>query len=451
MLFVASSFFAYAQDNQLYGANYLPQSLMLNPSSEVTFDSHIGIPLFSGFKLEASSKVSVYDIFANDSGQDINQQITLLIPKLSYKDFASVNQKLEGLSFGWRNKHKNYLSVGWYEELDFITYLPKDIINLLHDGNVPNINHYFFTNGVAARADALSVFHFGMNTKYSRKLNLGVRFKYYSSIANASSLKNSGYFITKETGLGSNIYDQRIENVNLLAKTSGIEAIENADIKQLVKRVFFGGNAGVGIDLGFTYKLNHRTILSGSLIDLGIISHQYDIKDFYLEGSYQYDGIEFSLDRDLQISYTRDIQDEFENAFDYGNRKGLSYTTYMPAKGFLSLAYKFGESDNCNCLWPDERIYRNKIGLLLRAIKRPLTTQIATTVYYEATLLPDIFGKVTYTVDSYSFYNLGMLFSYRWNKFNIYLSLNNIIGYTNLAKAKTAGFQLGAQFLINKN
>ena len=35
------------------------------------------------------------------------------------------------------------------------------------------------------------------------------------------------------------------------------------------QKTIFGGDLGFGIDLGFTYKLNKQTVITGSLLDLG--------------------------------------------------------------------------------------------------------------------------------------------------------------------------------------
>ncbi len=42
-----------------------------------------------------------------------------------------------------------------------------------------------------------------------------------------------------------------------------------------VKRGLFGGNLGLGVDLGFTYHLNEHTAVTGSVLDLGFIYHRW--------------------------------------------------------------------------------------------------------------------------------------------------------------------------------
>lgn len=116
--------FAISQNKQiLYGFDDIPQSLLLNPGSEVTQKKHYGIPFFSQIHFNGgSSGVSVYDIF--QEGGDINERITEKIFEMKNTDFFTATQQLELINFGWRAKNDIYFSGGIYQEFDFIAYFP---------------------------------------------------------------------------------------------------------------------------------------------------------------------------------------------------------------------------------------------------------------------------------------------------------------------------------------
>ena len=123
-----------AQYQQLYDTDYLPQSLLLNPGNKVDFDKHFGIPLLSGVGVQAATRnVSVYDIFQVNERDEINERIRAKVDQLSNRDYAVLHQSLEILSAGFRTRKGNYISFGWYEELDAITYFPKDVATLAYD------------------------------------------------------------------------------------------------------------------------------------------------------------------------------------------------------------------------------------------------------------------------------------------------------------------------------
>lgn len=67
------------------------------------------------------------------------------------------------------------------------------------------------------------------------------------------------------------------------------------------------------------------------------------------------------------------------------------------------------------------------------AVNRPKTPQIALTAFYYRRLLGQIRFKVTYTVDSYSFTNVGMGLSAHLGPVNFYIIVDNLLEYQNLA------------------
>lgn len=115
-----------AQNKQiLYNFAELPQTLLLNPASEVNYKFHVGLPLLSGFSSDFGSKgVVLSDIFANDN-RSINDKIAEAIQNLSYRDFTKINTQIEILSGGFRFKDDYYISFGFYQELDAIGYYPR--------------------------------------------------------------------------------------------------------------------------------------------------------------------------------------------------------------------------------------------------------------------------------------------------------------------------------------
>ena len=150
---------------------------------------------------------------------------------------------------------------------------------------------------LSVKAELLSVFHVGFNKQINEKLILGVRGKIYSSIYNATSTHNSGYFVTTQ---GENlIYNQSIRS-DLELNTSGLSKYldENYDgdvasdmRDDITKRAFFGGNLGLGLDLGLTYYPKRNIQLTASLVDIGFISHSKDVESYTLKGEYDYKGV----------------------------------------------------------------------------------------------------------------------------------------------------------------
>lgn len=445
------------QNIQLYNAEYLPQSLMMNPGTDIKFDRHYGIPLLSGIHAQVGSTgISVHDIFKKDRSTTINQRIEDAILSLSRKDFFTASQHLEILSIGWRDQKDRYFSAGWYEELDAFGYFPKDVAILAYYGNADYLNRSFDFSDISGRGELLSVFHIGANKKVSKNLTLGARFKIYSSMLNATSIGNEGRFITTETPEGTNFYRQQISGLDASLKFSGIAEDDDLTVSNVLSNSLFGGNYGAGIDLGMTYKLGRQWQVTASLVDLGMIFHQSKTREVYARGSYDFDGIGFVFpsvgDGDTTIkNYFNDIRNDFKENVATGNGPSGSYTMLRPVKLYGSLEYRFGEPLDCNCLKPERDNYRFRTGLSVFAVKRPHLPYASVTGYLDARLVNFLHTKLTYTVDPFSATNIGFLVSAQINKFNLYLSADNLLEYQNLAKARTASLQFGFQFIINND
>ena len=76
----------------LYNFTSVPQSMLSNPGSDVSYNWFVGIPLVSGFSANmGSSGFSVYDLFA-DNGVDFNTKLRDVVFSTSRDDKVVTNQ-----------------------------------------------------------------------------------------------------------------------------------------------------------------------------------------------------------------------------------------------------------------------------------------------------------------------------------------------------------------------
>lgn len=448
-----------AQNKQLlYNVNGLPQSLLSNPGSSVNFDGHIGIPLFSKFHISVgSSGVNLYDIF-DDSSPDVNERVTKTIRRLTRNDYFTLHQQLEILSFGWRLKNKQYLSAGVYQEMDMFAYFPKDPALLVNEGNNDYINVPFDFSDVSFAGEILTVYHLGINKKINRKLTLGVRGKLYSGIFNVSSTKNTGLFTTRDDPGNPNFYRHYAENINVRVNTSGYASLNNSGMTvqqstaDLLKRSFFGGNLGAGIDIGGTYSLRENFRITASVLDIGFMYQQHDVENYLYYGNYATDGIEPLFPDVAPNNNTIPYWDIFEDEVDRNLKDETvneKYTTWRPVKFNAALEFGFEEMyEVCDYRRTYKRRNYNLVGLHLFGVKRPRTLNMAMTAYYDRKFNNNFRAKLAYTIDDFSFTNIGLLVSKKFNKFNMFFAADNLLGYFNLAKSQSASIQFGMQFIF---
>lgn len=441
----------------VFGYEEIPQSLLVNPAADMEQDFHVGIPLASQFYLHGgSSGVSVYDIF-QESSTDINVRISEAINRMDNRDFFTVNQQLELISVGWKNSKGDYLSGGIYQEVDVLTYFPKDLADLAWEGNRPYIGRSFDLGELSVTAEALMVYHFGISKQFSRNLRVGARAKLYSSIAHASSTGNRGTFTTFQTEGTPNIYQHIISNADLEVKTSGFTALSEANnvSSEAVGRALLGGNLGVGFDFGVSYDWNRNWTFDASIIDLGFVYHGNDVQRYGAEGDFLLDGIEFIFpplsEGERTLNYYARLTDRFEEEI-VRDTSTTGYLQMRPTKVNAALSYgwgTFGEGEECDCLDKGSTQYRERAGVQLFSVIRPRRPHMALSAFYYRRLTKFLSAKVAYTVDEYSANNLGAGFSADLGPVNFYFTVDNILRYGNLARAKNVSLQLGLNLKIN--
>jgi hypothetical protein len=446
----------------LYDFTEIPQAGMVNPGMEMDFQWYAGFPGLSGVMLQAgSSGISVNDIFADD-GLDINDKVReRAVFGMDPRDEFSSTFQVEFLNFGFRGRNRDvFYSGGMYLEGDAISYWFRDYAILGFEGNVDRLNQRFNLGHLKTRGELVNVFHFGINKKLDRDFTIGGRAKIYSSIFDFNSTRNQGYFITTE---GQNNIFASTLNADLELRTSGLKALYDAGEDDniagtAIKRALFGGNLGLGFDVGFTYHLNEQTVLTGSLLDLGLLYHSNSTKNYTLNGTGTVEGVEIILPdalADPDTDFWQDLVDDVNGFVPYEENTD-SYVAFRPTKLYASLRYNFGEQvprrGNCECGIDATRNsfrskYANSAGGQLYMINRPRGPQAALTAFYLRRLGNVLAVKGAYTVDKFSQTNLGLGLNLQLGPVNLYAMADNLLSYRNLADSHYASFQFGLNII----
>ena len=459
----------HAQNKQLlYDFYEIPQSILVNPGVKTMQKWHVGIPALSGLSFQGgTSGVTVNDLFAND-GVDFTTKVReRLIDGMSKRDDFSTTSYIDGINIGFRGKNRpeDFYSFGMYGETDIIAYWPKDLAILAFEGNGGNnIGRSFDLSDLSLRGEMINVIHFGINRKIDNSLIIGARAKLYSSIFQFKSTANKGTFSTTQGQ--DNIYRSTLD-IDMQLQTAGVEEILDIleadsgttaeDLTSLfTRRVFLGGNLGLGFDAGFTYKLNPQTTITGSMLDLGFIYNSKDVKNYSVRGNTSIEGVTVFLPEDITSignELWEDLVDEVEAAVPYEEDDG-SYISFRPLKVYGSIRYDFGEGssplrENCGCLitqgngGTNDNWYRNSVGGQLYMVKRPRGVQAALTGFYQKRLGQAMSFKTTYTVDKYSFTNIGLGLNFQAGPVNFYILGDNLLSYRNVADTHYASLQFG--------
>ena len=462
--------FSLAQNRTLlYDFSEIPQSLMVNPGVQTGFEWYAGVPLISGIWTQGgSSGITVQDLFADD-GLDINEKIRQravygMDPRDEFTGILQV-ELLNG-GFRGRNHPENFYSFGIYSELDAITYWLGDLAVLAWDGNADQLGRRFDLSHLKTQGAVLNVFHFGINRQMNDRLTLGARGKIYSGIFDLRSARNDGYFVTVE-GEGNLLANTLDSDMRL--QSSGLESLrrkleqDGADQTSVVQnhilsRGFFGGDLGLGVDLGFTYQLNERLLFTGSLLDLGFMVHASDVRNFSLEGRATSEGVQIILPdalEDPDQNFWQDFVDEIEALIPF-EEDAQTYLAFRPTKLYASIRYNTGGSvrpaEPCYCDYRTGKAsanlpYKSAFGGQLFVINRPRGPRAALTAFYQRRIGNALALKATYTVDKFSLTRVGLGMNVQAGPVEFYLLADNLLAYGNLADAHFASFQFGLNIL----
>jgi hypothetical protein len=462
LLFLGVFVSLHAQNKQLlYGFKDVPQQILLNPGAQVDYRGYIGVPLLSHIHFNAGiTGFSAFDVFADD-GKDFNQKIRDVVYEMNARDFVGFNQQLDvfsaGLTLKTSTQHKLFISFGLYQESDVFSYFPKDFAVLAYEGNYNNLNRRFDFGQLNVSAELLSVFHIGVNKKINSKWTLGLRGKVYSSIVQASSTQNKGSFITVPTA-NNNL--NHVFDLDMKLQTSGLSFLDdssaNNSLDVLKKRLLFGGNLGLGVDVGFTHQPSPEWTIDASLQDIGFINYSKDVKNYILDGDLEYDGIQSVFPQVVSGQTAQDYWNEVKNDFDELfeiDSSTTSYTIWRPVKFNSSVSYNFGRKirKECNCLDKLDRTFQNRVGAHLFAMKRPNHLQWALSTFYYRKIFKGLQLKTTYTIDTYSFTNVGLGLSASLGSIQFYVMADNLLEYQNLAKSQSVSLQLGFNYIFKNN
>jgi len=454
------STFVVAQNKQfLYGFHEIPQSLLENPGGEVNFEKHIGIPFLSGIYVKAGINNNLISkLFIND-GVDLVDKLQSVIFKLSPKDFVSVNEQLDIINIGYRLKNnKDYLSFGFYQEFDLISYYPKDLAILFYQGNTDSngsidLSQSYNVSDARFKSEMTGVFHAGISRRINKRLNIGARVKIYSGAFNIQSFNNKGSISTRLDQ--NNNFQHILNNVDVTFRSSGFNGISKKSfIVEAAKNMFLGGNLGLGLDAGFTYYLKGNMTLLGSVLDLGFITYSKDITTYKVKGNIEINDIGLL---NPPTGETLDYWDALGDDINSQIPKDTIHSTYVSFKSPKvngAFQYKFGkhyrQAACSTSSYSQQRAYQNEVGVQVYTIFRPKQPQLATTLYYSRSLTNFLKAKITYTVDSHSFSNIGFGFSTQLGKFNAYTSVDNIFSYNDIYNSKKIAVLFGMNLIFDE-
>ncbi len=432
----------------IYDFSTIPQTNLENPAYSTLKQGHVSIPLLGNQQVFAgSSGATAYDVFAKNA-IPFNEKLQTAVYNMNSDDTFLMQQQSELINIGYQYQDY-YLSFGIYEEGLLYSNFPSGLSKLFYEGT-SYLDKKYAIDGYKTQSNLTTVYHFGAQKQWNADTNVGIRIKIYNQGFDARVTGATGQIFTSNGT--DNLYRYTLEDANINVHTSGI-VLDNYDVvdqNYVVKNILISGNKGLGFDLGFTRNYESNWYLSSSLLDLGFIAHTKNAKNYSAKGTYTTEGIELQFDAQNPEYYWRKLETEFIENVNY-QETDKAYFTLRPIQWNTLLMKKLNKRRLAECANMSnnqtERDYRAAWGVFSKIQIYNKSIFPTASVFYEHYFGNFLDVRASYSANRFSYTNLGAVASFTIWKINLYTSVDNILGLTNLAKTNSADVQFGLNII----
>jgi hypothetical protein len=422
---------ASAQNGQAMYFMNIPQNHLLNPALRPSNSLYIGLPVVSGINLNINNNfVNFSDVFIK--GQPKDSIISFLHPGYNVDKFlAKIKDKnsmepevaIQLLGVGFSVGKDGYVFLDISDRIDGNIVLPGDLFRLALKGNEGFVGNKIDLSSLRGDIKYYREVGVGFSKNFTDKLRIGIKGKLLFGIADASIdnnalgiIVNSDYSHTFDANLAVNIsgpvnvYMDSKHNIDSVVFDNNRFKTSNGITDFLSGKK----NMGLGMDIGATYDLTDRIVLSASLTDLGFIRWNKDVTNLKANNHFEFSGLNmldyFNGTKTLD-EIGNNMLDSLKNAFVVSKTK-TSFTTYLP------FGISLGGSYNVT----------KQISVGLLSYSRVIEKQFreALTLSANINLGNALSTSLSYTAENYQYDNLGAGLAFRAGIAQFYLVSDRI-------------------------
>lgn len=344
------------QEIGLHFMHHLWQANKTNPAIVPEANLVIGLP---GIRNNLFFTGPAYDdiVFKNEADRsviDIDRAIAFLQPENLIRDDLELETisfafKIHGLTFSF--SHAIKYSV-------FLQY-PKTLPQLIWQGNAQFIGETVSLNN-DLELTGYNEYAFGAAYKIGGKLTLGAKAKFLNGIGNVSTdraHRRASLFTDPDIFQLTLDADYRLNSSGALDYESFRDFHLDFNYDPASTQNLFTQNKGFAVDLGLRLEIGKFDI-SVSMLDLGSIDWKADVRNYIADGTFKYDGLDFSQALTGQSVNFDEALDTLEQIFQV-TEINTGYSTGLPAKVYVSATYQLNKNWEIGGLFFTES-YRGK-------------------------------------------------------------------------------------------
>jgi hypothetical protein len=423
LFLIITNIVAAQQDQLLFHTHYLGESNFLNPAVQSECKWFVGIPVLSSVHLNYANSGFTYNQLLKDQGDgtyDVN--IDGVVDRLGRRTLIGTELHTSLLALGYK-RDDYYIAFSIIEKNNIPFTFPADMFMLIWNGNSSFEGESASLRGTAAYVTHYREYALGISKHKGYGNFVGLKGKLLFGKLNLAVPRSRVDLYTDENNFDLRLHgDLRVNSSAplIIEHTDGrirnIAYDENVSLRNLL---FNRKNWGIAFDAGFIQRIDERTTVSGSILDVGFIRWRSNLNTISAEEDIIYRGVLADTGRVIES-----VLDSIPFAVSHD-----PYFTFLPLKTYLGINYELAEKLDVRALG-SAVIYKTKF-----------TPAFTLSLDYNPFGFLHLLGSYSLFYGAYN--NFGAGFSIGRGPVQFYILSDNALGMIDPANARNLNLRFG--------
>jgi len=321
-------------ESSLYFMGSLPQVVYTNPASIPRYKFSLGLP-GSSIQTQYANNGFTYNDLVAKQGDSTIVDMNKFHGALGEKNYITNTLQADVFRLSFKVNARMYFTFNATAKAYNRFMIPKGLVGLISEGTASFVGK---TTTISPLIETVTYVESSWGASYivNKKLTVGAHFKLLKGGANLTTGKSK-----LDLTIGDNYEVTVAADANV--RTSGLQNFDEPDFDMADSWRDYMKNTGFAVDLGATYRVNDRTTIGLSLIDIGSIKWKNDLYGYRLDperANYTFKGVDLEKVLDDDGDYMDNEMDSIEANFTLREGAISSYSTPIPGKAYLSGNYE---------------------------------------------------------------------------------------------------------------
>lgn len=407
------------QELTLHFMQEVAQASVTNPAFFPEKKLVIGLPSFASNY--GNNAFAYNDLIRKTAGDTTILDVDNVIDKLENRNILQNQTSIELLRVHFRLVENLYAAVLLNEFFTTKFKYSRDLIDLLWNGNAGSIGR-----NTAINPDLRTAYYreLGLGLGYRwGKFRIGIQGKFLAGLADITTTReNTTVFTDPDTYAITIRTDYQIN-------TAGIDNFKADPLNAALSLK----NKGVALDAGLAYRV-HKWEVAASIINLGFIQWQDDVRNYSNQESLLYDGIGLNSYFDDGDFNFDNLLDSLKNTF-RPKETYENYRSHLVPETYFSISYHPSPFLSLGTLWYTDWLE---------------DPQHAFTACANIAMNQVLKVGLSYSVKNQTYNNVGLALMMEAGKVQAFLVSDNFVNTFIPKSVKNVNFRWGINFQIDK-